>query len=260
MPGPGEKTPSAGGKRVPNPNPRYTTQAAIRKTQEERRRSLSSGVEEASPQRHGATSPMQQNHDTATLLIDLLARLVQVEAKVEEAVEQRTGVEARVKILELEREKLEEDLASEREAGERKGEEIRKLKEKQGLDESKMEEKVKELNGELQGLANKIRKMEEDKSSKEADEVEMHKWVKGKDEERKKEKDRLDKTKEEMGEMKMEMTSMKDVGVRREAAMKEELRKLKDELLKLGFLTATRPLPTGYPIGGSPRGTKSAAQ
>ena len=39
-----------------------------------------------------------------------------------------------------------------------------------------------------------------------------------------------------------------------------ELRKLKDELLKLGFLTATRPLPAGYPIGGSPRGTKSAAQ
>jgi hypothetical protein len=39
-----------------------------------------------------------------------------------------------------------------------------------------------------------------------------------------------------------------------------ELRKLKDELFKLGFLTATRPLPEGYPIGGSPRGTKSAAQ
>jgi len=39
-----------------------------------------------------------------------------------------------------------------------------------------------------------------------------------------------------------------------------ELLALKTELLKSGFLVAARPLPQGYPIGGSPHGMKSAAQ
>jgi hypothetical protein len=39
-----------------------------------------------------------------------------------------------------------------------------------------------------------------------------------------------------------------------------ELRRLKEELYRLGFPTAARPLPWGVPIGGSPEGTKSAAE
>jgi hypothetical protein len=37
-------------------------------------------------------------------------------------------------------------------------------------------------------------------------------------------------------------------------------RKLKEELYRLGFATAGRPLPTGTPISGSPEGSKSARQ
>lgn len=37
-------------------------------------------------------------------------------------------------------------------------------------------------------------------------------------------------------------------------------RPLKDELFKLGFLTASRPLPAGEPISGSPHGSRSAVQ
>jgi hypothetical protein len=40
----------------------------------------------------------------------------------------------------------------------------------------------------------------------------------------------------------------------------EEFRRLKKELYALGFPTAGRPLPADAPIGGSPRGSKSAAQ
>ncbi|MEM7315183.1 MAG: hypothetical protein AAF497_18735, partial [Planctomycetota bacterium] len=39
-----------------------------------------------------------------------------------------------------------------------------------------------------------------------------------------------------------------------------ECRQLKEELLRMGYLTASRPLPEGQLIGGSPRGTHSAAQ
>ena len=39
-----------------------------------------------------------------------------------------------------------------------------------------------------------------------------------------------------------------------------EFRQLKQELYQLGFPTAGRPLPHGTPIGGSPQGTKSAAE
>lgn len=39
-----------------------------------------------------------------------------------------------------------------------------------------------------------------------------------------------------------------------------QFRALKEELYKRGFLTAGRPLPAGHPIGGSPDGSRSAAQ
>ena len=39
-----------------------------------------------------------------------------------------------------------------------------------------------------------------------------------------------------------------------------EFRRLKQQLYQLGFPTAARPLPDGVPIGGSPHGTKSAAE
>jgi hypothetical protein len=39
-----------------------------------------------------------------------------------------------------------------------------------------------------------------------------------------------------------------------------EYRRLRRELYELGFPTAGRPLPDGHPIGGSPEGSKSAAQ
>jgi hypothetical protein len=40
----------------------------------------------------------------------------------------------------------------------------------------------------------------------------------------------------------------------------ESFRQLKQELFKLGFLTAGRPLPEGFPIGGSPDGSRSTAE
>ncbi len=39
-----------------------------------------------------------------------------------------------------------------------------------------------------------------------------------------------------------------------------QFRQLKEELYKLGFLTASRPLPTGHPISGSPTGSRSNVQ
>ncbi|MBP86676.1 MAG: hypothetical protein CMJ64_08170 [Planctomycetaceae bacterium] len=39
-----------------------------------------------------------------------------------------------------------------------------------------------------------------------------------------------------------------------------EFRELKQQLFQRGYLTASRPLPENHPIGGSPRGTRSAAQ
>jgi hypothetical protein len=39
-----------------------------------------------------------------------------------------------------------------------------------------------------------------------------------------------------------------------------EYRRLKEELHKAGYSVAGRPLPEGHPIGGSPSGSKSAAQ
>lgn len=40
----------------------------------------------------------------------------------------------------------------------------------------------------------------------------------------------------------------------------QHFRPVRDELLKLGFVTAGRPMPEGHPIGGSPDGSRSAAQ
>lgn len=39
-----------------------------------------------------------------------------------------------------------------------------------------------------------------------------------------------------------------------------DFRGLKADLFRRGFLAAGRPMPAGYPIGGSPEGTRSAAQ
>lgn len=40
----------------------------------------------------------------------------------------------------------------------------------------------------------------------------------------------------------------------------QHFRKVRDALLKQGFVTAGRPMPEGHPIGGSPEGSRSAAQ
>lgn len=40
----------------------------------------------------------------------------------------------------------------------------------------------------------------------------------------------------------------------------QHFRSVRDELLKLGYITAGRPMPPGTPIGGSPEGSRSAAQ
>ena len=39
-----------------------------------------------------------------------------------------------------------------------------------------------------------------------------------------------------------------------------EFRALKAELFRRGYLAAGRPMPDGHPIGGSPDGSRSAAQ
>ncbi len=40
----------------------------------------------------------------------------------------------------------------------------------------------------------------------------------------------------------------------------DAFRRVKQDLYKLGFLTAGRPMPDGMPIGGSPQGSKSSAE
>src|SRR5438552_534521 len=40
----------------------------------------------------------------------------------------------------------------------------------------------------------------------------------------------------------------------------EEFRRLRKELYRMGYRIAGRPLPEGTPIGGSPDGSKSAAE
>jgi hypothetical protein len=40
----------------------------------------------------------------------------------------------------------------------------------------------------------------------------------------------------------------------------DAFRKLKSELFRRGYATAGRPMPEGHPIGGSPDGSRSAAQ
>jgi hypothetical protein len=43
--------------------------------------------------RHGVVSPMQQAHDTAMVMRDLLARLVRVEAEVEKLKDEKSRME-----------------------------------------------------------------------------------------------------------------------------------------------------------------------
>jgi hypothetical protein len=40
----------------------------------------------------------------------------------------------------------------------------------------------------------------------------------------------------------------------------DDFRSIKAELFKRGYLTAARPMPEGHPIGGSPDGSRSAAE
>lgn len=39
-----------------------------------------------------------------------------------------------------------------------------------------------------------------------------------------------------------------------------DFRRIKEQLFNMGYLTAGRPMPAGHPIGGSPQGSRSAAQ
>jgi spore germination cell wall hydrolase CwlJ-like protein len=83
----GGKSPGTAGKRVPKENPKYSTQPGIKATQKDRQLLASStAAAMASPQRHGIVSPMQQAHNTSNLLRDLLARMMNVEAKAEEEI------------------------------------------------------------------------------------------------------------------------------------------------------------------------------
>jgi hypothetical protein len=62
----------------------------MKATQKERSGSVTSVVAMGSPQRHGVVSPIQQAHDTSTLVRNLLARMMNVEAKAEETEQKRT--------------------------------------------------------------------------------------------------------------------------------------------------------------------------
>jgi chromosome segregation ATPase len=70
---------------------------------------------------------LKQIQDTSSSVQDLLARMVDVEAKAEEADGKQTEMESRVRVLELEVERLKEELGSEREAGREKEVEIWEL-------------------------------------------------------------------------------------------------------------------------------------
>jgi spore germination cell wall hydrolase CwlJ-like protein len=81
MSAPQSKSP---GKRVPKENPKFGAQPGMKATQKDRHASVSAAAAMASPQRHGAISPMQQAHDTSIIVRDLLARIVRMEVKAEE--------------------------------------------------------------------------------------------------------------------------------------------------------------------------------
>jgi hypothetical protein len=126
------KSPGARGKRTINPNPKYATQPGMAATQHDRRGSLSSVTASspaaASPMRHGVVSPMQQAHDTATMMRDLLARLVRVEAEVGQLKAEQLNVEAEVGQLKDKKRRLEEELTQEKKEGERRDKEMEELK------------------------------------------------------------------------------------------------------------------------------------
>jgi uncharacterized Zn-finger protein len=85
---------AAGEKRVPKENPNFATQPCIKKAQTDRRTSISSeGTTTASPLHHGTVSPAQLAHDAASLIHDLLARMMRMESKVETAEENQTEPE-----------------------------------------------------------------------------------------------------------------------------------------------------------------------
>jgi hypothetical protein len=248
------KSPGAGGKRIPKENPKFGTQPGVRTTQKDRISSSSSVPVMGSPQRHGIVSPMQQAHDTSAMLRDLLARVVRVEAKVEKEDEEQTDVEptqdlverlrkmeAKVETAEGNVTKMEAKVETAEEnltRMEQKTEELKELVGKMAETEKegkKLKDKLQKereegerRDDEIRGLTSKIRKMEEEKTSKEADEVEVKRMGNVKEEERKKEKERLDKANEEMNKMKVKMTLMEDEVMRRKAEVSEQLRNLKE--------------------------------
>ena len=153
------KSPGEIGKRAVKENPKYGTQPGVKTTQKDRQNSVSSGAA-ASPRRHGAVSPMQSTHDTLTLVRDLLARLVKMEAKVETMEGQRAEMEVRVLKLEKEVESSRVELVGMGDIAEKRREECEKLrnvmdgneeemkKERRRLDESEEEtRKMKEEMG-----------------------------------------------------------------------------------------------------------------
>lgn len=193
-------------------------------------------------------------HDTATLIRDLLARMVRMEAKVETAEENRTEPEKRdeeIQALEgLAENELIHDLlarmveveAKVKTAEENRTEPEEKGEEKQALEElvGEMEGKLGELMNELQmerylgkkrddeigALTNKIRKMEEEQTSKQADKMEKKNLKNRKEEERKNE---IRTAKDELSRIKEEMASMKSEEVRRKDEMMEKLNNMRTQ-------------------------------
>jgi hypothetical protein len=109
------------------PNPKYATQPGIAARQHDRRGSLSSVAASspaaASAMRHGVMSPMQQAHDTATMMQDLLVRLVRVEAEVEQ--------------LKDEKRRMEDEMTLEKKEGMRRDKEMEELRKQSEMAEEK---------------------------------------------------------------------------------------------------------------------------
>jgi hypothetical protein len=239
---------AAGGKRIPIKNPNFATQPGVRKIQMERRNSISSeAISGTSPQRHGAVSPAQLSHDTATLMRDLLEtsfilqnisyweRLLKAEAKVETAEENRTKMRKKVEDKQVEMEKLMDELQSEREV-------VEKLK--ADLHSEKVAGERKDM--EIKKLTGKLTEMEERKRMKQAGEEVIKKAKAENDEEMKNEKHRLDEFKEETAKLQEEMNSMVTKGEEKtkerrvtEVEMKEQLRQMKECVKKLEKMEVT---------------------
>ena len=105
------------GKRPINPNPKYATQPGIVATQHERndrRGSLSSVTASPAPAttplRHGVVSPAQKAHDTSKLMLDLLARVVKVEAEVAGLKEENGSLKEELSQEKKERKRIDKEM------------------------------------------------------------------------------------------------------------------------------------------------------